>query len=55
MPAKQKDGVLCVDLRWFAQQVYNLFVTECDGALYAADHPGEMTKDMAFIIKEILG
>lgn len=54
MPVKQKDGVLCVALRWFAQQVYNLFVTECDGAMYAADHPGEMTKDMAVIIKEIL-
>ncbi len=55
MPVKQKDGVLFVALRWFAQQVYKLFVTECDGAMYIADHPGEMSKDMAFIIKEILG
>lgn len=54
MPARQRDGVLCVNLRWFAERVFNRFVTECGGALYISDHPGDMTKDMAYLIREIL-
>lgn len=54
MPARNKDGLLYVNLRWFAEMVYNRFVTQCNGAMYISDHPGEMTKDMAYIIKEIL-
>lgn len=54
MPAKLKDGVLCVSLRWFAETVFGMHVTECDGALYVSGHHGEMSKDMAYLIKDLL-
>ena len=54
MPARIRDGVLFVPLRWFAEVIFRRFVTECDGALYFSGHYGEMSKDMAYLIKEIL-
>ena len=54
MPVRIKDGVLCTAVRWFAENVFGLHVTQCDGAFYASGHHGEMTKDMAFLISGIL-
>ena len=54
MPVIRKDGVLFVAVRWFAEVIFSMHVTECDGALYISDHHGEMSKDMAYIIREIL-
>ena len=54
MPARIRDGVLFVPLRWFAEVIFRRFVTECDGALYFSGHYGEMSKDMAYLIKQIL-
>lgn len=54
MPAKLRDNVLYVPLRWFAEEIFGQHVTECDGALYASDHHGEMTKDMAYLLHDIL-
>lgn len=54
MPAKVRNGVLYVALRWFAEVVFRRFVTECDGALYFSGHYGEMSKDMAYLIRSIL-
>ncbi len=54
MPARLRDGVLFVPLRWFAEVIFRRFVTECDGALYFSGHYGEMSKDMAFLIRRIL-
>lgn len=48
------DGNLFVPVRWFAENVFGLFVTEEDGALYISDHIGYMTHDMAVILREIL-
>ncbi|NLL38324.1 MAG: hypothetical protein GX254_01880 [Clostridiales bacterium] len=48
------DGILFVPVRWFAENVFGLFVTEEDGALYISDHIGYMTHDMAVILREIL-
>ena len=54
MPAKLKDGVLCVSLRWFAEEIFGKQVTECDGALYMSDRHGEMSKDMAYLLRSLL-
>ena len=54
MPVVRKDGVLFVAVRWFAQVIFSMHVTECDGAMYISDHHGEMSKDMAYLIREIL-
>ena len=54
MPTLRKNGVLCVAVRWFAEVIFDLHVTQCDGALYISDHHGEMTKDMAYLIRDIL-
>ena len=54
MPARLRDGVLFVPLRWFAEVIFRRFVTECDGALYFSGHYGEMSKDMAYLIRRIL-
>jgi poly(3-hydroxybutyrate) depolymerase len=48
------DGVLFVPVRWFAENVFNRFVTELDDVLYISGHIGYMTHDMAVILKEIL-
>ena len=29
-------------------------VTECEGALYLSDHHGEMSQDMAYLLKSLL-
>lgn len=54
MPVVRKDGVLFVAVRWFAEVIFDMHVTECDGAMYISDHHGEMSKDMAYVIREIL-
>ena len=54
MPVIRKDGVLFVAVRWFAEVIFDMQVTECDGAMYICDHHAEMSKDMAYLIKEIL-
>ena len=54
MPVIRKDDVLFVAVRWFAEVIFDMHVTECDGAMYICDHHAEMSKDMAYIIKEIL-
>jgi hypothetical protein len=54
MPTVLKDGVLFVAVRWFAEVIFDMHVTQCDGALYISDHHGEMSKDMAYIIRDIL-
>ena len=54
MPARQRDGVLYIPIRWFAEEIFGMHVTECDGALYISDHHGEMSKDMAYLIRQIL-
>ena len=53
-PARFRDGVLSVPLRWFAEEVYGKHVTECEGALYLSDHHGEMSLDMAYLLKSLL-
>ena len=54
VPTVMKDGVLFVAVRWFAEVIFGMHVTQCDDALYISDHHGEMSKDMAYIIREIL-
>ncbi len=54
--AEMAEGRLCVPFQWFASEVAGAFVTECDGAVYASDHYGEMTAYMARTIREkVLG
>ena len=52
--AEYKKGMLYVPVKWFAANVFGRFVTEHDGAVYISDHYGEMTNDMAKLIKEFL-
>lgn len=52
--AEYKKGMLYVPLKWFATNVFGKFVTEHDGAVYVSDRYGEMTNDMAKLIKEFL-
>ena len=54
LPAKLRDGALCVAVRWFAENIFGKQVTECDGALYISDHHAEMSKDMAYLLRSIL-
>ena len=54
MPARLHGGVLCVPLRWFAECIFNRHVTEYGGAMYISDRHGEMTKDMSYLIRQIL-
>ena len=49
-----QDGVFYVPVRWFAEMIFNMQVTECDGAMYISDHHGEMSKDMAYLIHSLL-
>lgn len=54
--AEMAEGRLHVPFAWFASEVAGRFVTERDGVVYASDHPGEMTADMARTIREtVLG
>ena len=48
------DGQLLLPIRWFAETVLGLAVTERDGALYCSTHGGRMSKDMAILIREAL-
>jgi len=52
--AEMRDGELCLPLKWLAENVLSLFVTECNEAMYISKHRGSMTPDMAAIIKDIL-
>ena len=54
VPTILKDGVLFVAVRWFAEVIFGMHVTQCDDALYISDHHGEMSKDMAYLIRDIL-
>ena len=54
MAATTENGKISVPLRWFAEEVYGKQTTECDGAMYISSRHGEMTKDMAYIIKDLL-
>lgn len=52
--ATLENGVLYVPLKWFAENIFGMHTTECGEALYISDHAGEMTKDMEYLIGEIL-
>lgn len=52
--AEEKNGILYLPLCWFASNILGKFITACQGSLYISDHYGQMTKDMALTIKEIL-
>ena len=53
--AEFSDGRLWLPVRWFAEVVLGLAVTERDGAVYCSKRGGRMSKDMAVLIKEMLG
>ncbi|MBO4422630.1 MAG: hypothetical protein J5879_04285, partial [Clostridia bacterium] len=54
MAATTENGKLSVPLRWFAEEIFGLQTTVCDGCMYISDRHGEMTKDMARIITDLL-
>lgn len=54
MAATTENGKLSVPLRWFAEEIFGLQTTQCDGCMYISDRHGEMTKDMAYIIRGLL-
>ena len=45
---------LYVPVQWFAANLFGQYITGVDGSLYLSDHFGDMTLDMAQIIREIL-
>lgn len=51
--AEYKDGILFVPVKDWVERLGKI-VIEQDGALYISDHAGEMTKDTANYIKELL-
>ena len=52
--AEYKKGMLYIPVKWFACQVFGKFASEHDGVVYISDHYGEMTNDMAKLIKEFI-
>lgn len=52
--AEIQNDILCLPIKWLAENVLGLFVTDCNDAVYISEHRGAMTPDMATIIKEIL-
>ncbi len=42
---------LYVPVQWFAANLFGQYSTGCDGSLYLSDHFGDMTHDMALLIK----
>ncbi|MBQ4088527.1 MAG: hypothetical protein IJC56_01420 [Clostridia bacterium] len=49
------DGELYIPAKWMARKVMRMHVCETDGVMYINDKDGELTADMAGIIKEIIG
>ena len=52
--AVMEDGELCVSLEWFARRFLSLHVSECDGVIYATDHPSQLSWHMADLIRAYL-
>lgn len=52
--AEKKGDTIYLPVCWFANNLFGKFTTSMNGSLYIADHYGQMTKDMAVTIKEIL-
>lgn len=48
--AVMKENELCVSLEWFARRFLRLSVSECDGVVYATDHPSRISWHMADLI-----
>ena len=49
--AVMKENELCVSLEWFARRFLRLSVSECDGVVYATDHPSRISWHMADLIR----
>ena len=52
--AVMKENELCVSLEWFARRFLRLSVSECDGVVYATDHPSRISWHMADLIRTYL-
>lgn len=48
------DGQLYVPVQWFACNLFGQYATQCETSIYLSDHFGDMTLDMAQIIRETL-
>lgn len=49
------DSEIYIPAKWFARKIMRRHVREEDGVMYINDKDGELTADMAGIIKEIIG
>ncbi len=52
--AVERDGQLYVPLEWVARDVRGLHTSTCEGVLYVTDHHAELSKNMAYLITDLL-
>ncbi|THF84184.1 alpha/beta hydrolase family esterase [Cohnella fermenti] len=46
------DGELHVSIEWLCRSLFNHHATSCEGVLYMTDHPAELSKNMAHLIRD---
>lgn len=47
-------GKLFISCEWFVRELVHYMVTECDGVIYVTDHYAQLSKNMAYLINNIL-
>jgi len=52
--AVERDGELYVSLEWVARDVRGLHASMCEGVLYVTDHHAELSRNMAFLLADLL-
>lgn len=49
-----RNQILFISLEWFAERFYQLHASFCEGVLYITDHKAALSKNMAYLIQDIL-
>lgn len=52
--AVERDGRLNISLEWLARDVLGLHASQAEGVLYVTDHHAELSRNMAFLISDLL-
>lgn len=52
--AVMRDHILFLSLEWFAKRFYRMHTSSCEKVLYVTDHEAAVSKNMAYLIQDIL-
>lgn len=50
----QRDDELLISVEWFSRMILNYHTSSCDGIVYISDHHNEISKGMAYLIRDLL-